>query len=69
MSVIGFDNIPSSALATPPLTTVHQPLKAMGKAAANMLLKMISGEQLEDTRVELPTSLVVRKSCAPPYHR
>ncbi len=69
MSVIGFDDIPSSALAPPPLTTIHQPLKAMGKAAANMLLKMIAGEQLENTRVELATSLVVRKSCAPPYRR
>ncbi|GLV54204.1 LacI family transcriptional regulator [Dictyobacter sp. S3.2.2.5] len=69
MSVVGFDDIPSSALATPPLTTIHQPLKAMGKMAAEMLLKMIAGEQLETGRVELATSLVVRKSCAPPYRR
>ncbi|MBE3559900.1 MAG: substrate-binding domain-containing protein [Ktedonobacteraceae bacterium] len=66
MSVIGFDDLPSSALMTPPLTTVHQPLKAMGKAAAHMLLKIIDGEEPEHSHVELPTSLVVRKSCASP---
>lgn len=69
MSVIGFDNIFSAALATPPLTTINQPLKGMGKTAAHLLLRMIAGEQIEDTRIELATSLVVRQSCAPPQRK
>jgi LacI family transcriptional regulator len=51
---------------SPPLTTIHQPLVEIGKMAVNMLLRLIAGQQLESNHVELSTSLVVRKSCAPP---
>jgi LacI family transcriptional regulator len=66
MSVIGFDDVPSSATAVPPLTTVRQPLMEMGRVATTMLLRLISRELLDSTRVELATSLVTRASCAPP---
>src|ERR1700720_3542666 len=66
MSVIGFDDVTYSAQMSPPLTTIHQPLVEIGKMAANMLLRMIVGQQLESNHVELSTSLVVRSSCAPP---
>src|SRR5699024_799015 len=33
LSVIGFDNVPESALSTPPLTTVAQPIQQMGAEA------------------------------------
>lgn len=66
MSVIGFDDVASTAQMSPPLTTIHQPLAEMGKMAANMLLRLIAGQQLESNHVELSTSLVVRESCAAP---
>src|SRR6202011_4303492 len=66
MSVIGFDDVVYSAQMSPPLTTIHQPLAEMGKMAANMLLRLIAGQQLDSNHVELSTSLVVRRSCAPP---
>src|SRR5712692_383987 len=66
MSVIGFDDVTYTAQMSPPLTTIHQPLVEIGKTAVNMLLRLIAGEQLESNHVELSTSLVVRKSCAPP---
>ena len=34
LSVIGFDNVPESALASPPLTTIKQPLQQMGARGA-----------------------------------
>jgi DNA-binding LacI/PurR family transcriptional regulator len=34
--------------------------------AASLLLRMIEGESLGVTQVELSTSLVIRESCAPP---
>src|SRR3982074_3287592 len=49
-----------------PLTTIHQPLVEIGKTAVTMLMRLIAGEQLDSNHVELSTSLVVRKSCAPP---
>jgi LacI family transcriptional regulator len=51
---------------SPPLTTIRQPLVEIGRMATNMLLRLIAGEALEATHVELSTSLVVRESCAPP---
>jgi LacI family transcriptional regulator len=69
MSVIGFDDVMYSSQMSPPLTTIRQPLVEIGRMAANMLLRLIDGEPLEATHVELSTSLVVRESCAPPAQR
>ena len=65
MSVVGFDDVSIAALVTPALTTVRQPLAEMGRTATRMLLRHISKEPLDSTRVELTTNLVVRASCAP----
>jgi LacI family transcriptional regulator len=66
MSVVGFDDLPIAGLLTPALTTVRQPVREMGALATRMLLRLIAGERLESTRVELATSLIVRESSAPP---
>ncbi len=66
MSVIGFDDVTYTAQMSPPLTTIHQPLFEMGRMAANMLLRLISGQPLDSNHVELSTSLVIRESCSPP---
>lgn len=66
LSVLGFDNIPESALAQPPLTTVEQPIRQMGRAAIDMLVRLIAGEEGADTNLTLDTTLVVRQSTAPP---
>jgi LacI family transcriptional regulator len=66
MSVVGFDDTLLASRLTPPLTTIHQPLQAMGKMAARMLLRLLEGETLESMRVELPTTLMKRGSCAAP---
>ena len=66
LSVLGFDNVPESAMASPPLTTVQQPIRQMGHDALAMLIAVIDGEELRDTHVTLDTTLVVRRSTAPP---
>jgi LacI family transcriptional regulator len=66
MSVLGFDDVMYTAQMSPPLTTIHQPLQEIGKMAANMLLRLIAGQQIESNHVELSTSLVIRESCAAP---
>ncbi len=63
LSVIGFDNVPESALAQPPLTTISQPLRDLGATALTMLLGMLDGVQPEPSHVTLPTQLVQRASC------
>jgi DNA-binding LacI/PurR family transcriptional regulator len=66
LSVIGFDDLPFTRWAGPPMTTVRQPLVEMGAAAAEMVVRIATGEQPRYTRVELATELVVRQSTAPP---
>lgn len=69
LSVIGFDNVPESALTEPPLTTVEQPIQTLGFEAVRLLITLIEQpeQRLEPPRrVTLPTKLVVRSSTAPP---
>jgi LacI family transcriptional regulator len=41
-SVTGFDDVAASSLAAPPLTTVRQPMEAMGGAAVNIVMEGIN---------------------------
>jgi LacI family transcriptional regulator len=66
LSVVGFDNVPESALCTPPLTTVEQPIPTMGRRAVELLLQLIRDEVPESTHIRLETTLVVRQSTGPP---
>jgi LacI family transcriptional regulator len=66
LSVVGFDNIPESALSTPALTTVEQPIRLMGYRAVEMLIELIRGRTLEETHLTLDTRLVVRASTSAP---
>jgi LacI family transcriptional regulator len=63
VSVIGFDNIPESALTEPPLTTIDQSIRAMGEEAVRMLVDLLDGVTDRPMEVTLPTKLVVRQSC------
>jgi LacI family transcriptional regulator len=62
LSVVGFDNVPESALCRPPLTTVDQPIREMGHRAIRMLIALINGDEVGRTHVTLDTGLVVRHS-------
>jgi LacI family transcriptional regulator len=62
VAVIGFDDIPLAAHTEPTLSTVHQPLREMGEAAARMLLSYFEGTPLPDSRKVIPTTLIVRGS-------
>ncbi len=61
VAVVGFDDLPASAMTHPPLTTVRQPLYEMGRTAASMVMAAVRGESIAK-RIELPTSLVIRDS-------
>jgi LacI family transcriptional regulator len=65
LSVIGFDNIPESALIETPLTTIDQSIQEMGRQAVELLIDLIDGNTDRPRQVTLPTRLVVRQSCGP----
>ncbi len=57
--VVGFDDAPLAAAATPPLTTVRQPVIAMGRELARMVLALVDGQESVPD-VVAPTELVQR---------
>ena len=69
ISVVGFDNIPQSAMVYPPLTTVQQPLEQMGRVAAQMLIGILHNVEKDTSRIELPTELIIRSSTSSPRDR
>ena len=65
VSVVGFDDSPLATLAPPNLSTVRQPVRDKGAAAARLLLSRLSGAATGDPLV-LPTELVIRDTTAVP---
>jgi LacI family transcriptional regulator len=65
VSVVGFDNIPESAVTEPPLTTIDQSIQEMGRQAVELLIDLIDGNPDRPQQITLPTRLVVRQSCGP----
>lgn len=68
VSIMGFDDVAQAAYMHPPLTTVRQPMLAMGRLAAELLLERVSAPNSPAQRSVLPVELVVRASCAPPAY-
>jgi LacI family transcriptional regulator len=66
LSLIGFDNVPESALCEPPLTTIEQPIQQMGFEAVELLIGLVEKRPDLATQRLLPTKLIVRGSCSAP---
>src|SRR5579883_2753535 len=67
VSVVGFDDIQSAAYQNPGLTTVRQPLREMGRIAAETLLRRIrqSGKEPHGGETMVEPELIVRESTCP----
>jgi LacI family transcriptional regulator len=65
-SVVGFDDVALSALAAPSLTTVRQPLEAMGNLAVNVIMEGVNAAQEKRdwtiTHHRTTPELVIRES-------
>ena len=65
-SVIGFDDVAQAGLSAPSLTTVRQPMEAMGSISVGIMLDAIKAvDQKRDAPVirrKIPAELVVRES-------
>lgn len=66
VAVAGFDDIPAAANASPPLTTIRQPIFEIGQSLAQTLIGLIRGEAVHDLHVLLDPELVIRASSGKP---
>jgi DNA-binding LacI/PurR family transcriptional regulator len=65
VSVVGYDDSPLIGFTDPPLTTLRQPVVAMGAAAVRSLLDEIAGVRTGPTEFLFRPELVVRSSTGP----
>jgi LacI family transcriptional regulator len=65
ISIVGFDDIDEAASTSPPLTTVSQPPRLVGRITAETLIERLTG-RTETAHRRIPGSLVIRQSTAPP---
>ncbi len=65
VSVIGFDDSALMSCTDPPLTTVRQPIEAMGRSAVATLMNQIGGAPVSTEELLFEPELVVRASTGP----
>jgi DNA-binding LacI/PurR family transcriptional regulator len=65
VSVIGFDDSAFMNCTEPPLTTVRQPIEALGRAAVTLLVSQIEGAAVTTEELLFEPELVVRGSTGP----
>lgn len=63
IAVTGWDNARFSRYSSPPLTTVSQPARALGRQTARMLLSLMDGSETVPEDVVLSTEPIIRRSC------
>jgi DNA-binding LacI/PurR family transcriptional regulator len=62
IAVVGYDDIYPSTLSEPPLTTIRQPVRDIGKAAFDLAVEAIENTIDEDRVISFEPSLVIRES-------
>jgi len=65
VSIVGFDDSTFMPCTDPPLTTVRQPIEAMGQTAVALLLSQIGGGPVSSEELLFEPELVVRGSTGP----
>ena len=60
VSVIGFDNIQLSEVVEPELTTIGQPIYAMGKEACKLLIDVINENDITEKIIKFKPELIKR---------
>jgi len=62
LSVVGFDNTILASITDPPMTTVAQPIRAMGHQVVDLIVAEINEESTVKQRVVLLPELIIRQS-------
>lgn len=65
VSLVGFDDLPMSSYATPPLTTVHHPSQELGRLAALAMLELLAGKK---PKIEMPVPLLIARESTSVTH-
>jgi DNA-binding LacI/PurR family transcriptional regulator len=62
LAIMGFDNQPFTGMLAVPLTTIAQPVEALGKESTNWLIAKMEEKDYQLDETELALKLIIRKS-------
>ena len=65
LSLVGFNNIAYAALPRIQLTTVAQPMREMGRIAAEFVVEVLEGKREPRLSLKLEPTLIIRRTTAP----
>ena len=65
VSVVGYDDSALMKFTEPPLTTVRQPIEAMGRMVIDLLVGQMAGQAVPHDELRFEPELVVRGSTGP----
>ena len=66
VSIVGFDDIRFARCIDPPLTTIAQPMRAIGEGTVRLLLDILTSDTTAPDSITLPHTRTIRASTAPP---
>lgn len=69
IAIIGYDGTPVAQATRPMLTTIRQPIEAMGRSMAQMLLRRVEYPHEPPSHIIFTTELIVRESSGAPDRR
>ena len=62
IAIIGYDGLERGKYVDPPLTSVRQPLEAMGREMVKILMEMIENGVAKAIKKEFQPDLIIRRS-------
>ena len=62
IAVMGYDGIQLGEYLDPPLTTIYHSAEEMGRVAMELLLKIMTGENIENKHILIEPELLIRGS-------
>ena len=65
IALAGFDDLPSSRMTNPPITTVRYSYRELGKKVVESLIKRIDDKDGDPIQLTIPTEVVIRPSTDP----
>lgn len=69
LSVVSIDNTEMCQKTSPMLTSIDIPKEDLGRFAVKLLLDRLAGEHRLPVKLEIPYTLLIRESCAPPREK
>lgn len=62
VAILGYDGLDRGKYVDPPLTSIRQPLEAMGREMAKILMSVIEGKETPPVKKEFQPELMIRRS-------